>query len=1187
MKNELLLKKISLYKMEYTKITVKELRKIAKQLDMRGHTRMRKPELIAAITALKPSTYEEYNTWTVKTLRAVARQSHMKGYSRLRKAELIAKIMDQSVLDEAVKLIYENTKFGINEFAKWIEGFESVVPTNEVDQKVKALHAKVKSIFHQHARQKFKIEQTATAIKGFTTQHTINGAVGIDAATFLNIARPLVVDLLERNRQTKINLVLSCTMERVDMKSGEVASDDIPFRTVTEVVLDSTDVNEIYNKAKDKIMETMASFQMRGSNWRFRAVVKLDINTDKYKPIKGSSYIPLPAELASKKAIINLKNDDCECFKWSITRALNPTDDNPHRITRDLIKQSEKFNWSGIEVPVAADANIISKFERNNNISVNVFGYEKAVYPLYISKHKSDTRVDLLLISDGDKKHYCLIKNFNRLMVRRTENSCHSMHYCRRCLTGYTPIEGLARHTEYCSQQDAQRIVLPDSGTMLSFKHHFKSMRVPFVVYADFESFIKPIDTCQPDPQSSYTNKYQKHIPSSFCYYIKCFDDSVYSKEPVTFTAENEDDDVAQIFIDSLIKDIKQIYNQFKFKKPMIFGKTEQKCFSEATNCHICGRDLDEERVRYHCHLTGKFRGAAHNSCNLSYKVPKFFPVLLHNLSCYDSHLFVKKLRGENGEKINCIPCNEEKYISFSREVVVDKFVKEGKEIAVKRELRFIDSFRFMPSSLDALSRNLSKEQCKNLAKQFTGKRLDLLLRKGVYPYDYVDGVERLNETELPPKPAFYSKLNDSGISDGDYEHAKTVWNEFGFKTLRDYHNLYNVSDVLLLADVFENFRDVCTKNYRLDPAWYYTSPGLAWDAALKLTGVELELMSDYDMLLMIKKGIRGGVSTISNRYGKANNEYMGEEFDSSKPSTFITYLDANNLYGWAMSKPLPTHGFKWMSDDELNNWRTIPCILEVDLEYPHDLHDLHNDYPLAPESVKPVGSDVPKLIPNLNDKTKYVLHYENLKLYESLGLKLTKIHRGIRFEESAWLKTYIDLNTSLRTKATTDFEKDFFKLMNNSVFGKTCENIHNRVDVRLVCDEKQATTLVAKPNYGRRTIFDDNLIAIHMKKTELFYNKPLYLGACILDLSKTLIYEFHYNYIKAKYGDRAKLLFPDTDSLAYEIKTDDFYADIASDVRDRFDTSEYTSDHPSGIEKGVNKKKIGLFKKKGAGKKK
>ena len=172
-----------------------------------------------------------------------------------------------------------------------------------------------------------------------------------------------------------------------------------------------------------------------------------------------------------------------------------------------------------------------------------------------------------------------------------------------------------------------------------------------------------------------------------------------------------------------------------------------------------------------------------------------------------------------------------------------------------------------------------------------------------------------------------------------------------------------------------------------------------------------------------------------------------------------------------------------------------------------------------------------------------------------------------------------------MRTKATNDFEKDFFKLMNNSVFGKTCENMRTRVDIKLVSSEKQAIKLIAKTSYDTRTIFDENLIAIHMKRTKLYYNKPIYLGMSILDLSKTLMYDFHYNYIKSKYGDRAKLLFTDTDSLAYEIKTDDFYADIAPDIRSRFDTSDYPKDHPSGIETGMNKKVIGMFKDEAAGK--
>ena len=176
---------------------------------------------------------------------------------------------------------------------------------------------------------------------------------------------------------------------------------------------------------------------------------------------------------------------------------------------------------------------------------------------------------------------------------------------------------------------------------------------------------------------------------------------------------------------------------------------------------------------------------------------------------------------------------------------------------------------------------------------------------------------EKLKETQLPRKESFYSRLNDEGISDENYAHAQKVWKTFRMKTLKDYHNLYNQVDVLLLGDVFENFRNICCKHYSLDPAHYFTAPGLAWDAALKVTEVKLELLSDPDMLLLIEKGIRGGESTISNRYGKSNNKYMGDKYDASKPTKYISYLDANNLYGWAMSKPLPTNGFKWMEPNE------------------------------------------------------------------------------------------------------------------------------------------------------------------------------------------------------------------------------------------------------------------------------
>ena len=483
----------------------------------------------------------------------------------------------------------------------------------------------------------------------------------------------------------------------------------------------------------------------------------------------------------------------------------------------------------------------------------------------------------------------------------------------------------------------------------------------------------------------------------------------------------------------------------------------------------------------------------------------------------------------------------------------------------------------------------------------FKGKRLDLMSKKGVYPYDYMDSFEKFDQTELPDNEHFYSVLNDQDIANDEYDHAKKVWKTFKLKNMGEYHNLYLGSDLLLLTDVFENFRKTCLQYYKLDPCHYFTSPGLSGDAMLKMTNIKLELMTDIDMFQFIEKGMRGGVSYIANRYGKANNKYM-KEYDEKAPSKCIMYLDANNLYGWAMSQYLSTGNFKWMSDNEikkidLGKYKTDGkkgLISEVDLEYPQELHNLHNDYPVCPEKVK-VSNDmlsgyckkiakkykisiglVSKLIPTLRDKKEYVLYYRNLQLYLDLGLKIKKINRVLKFDQSPWLKEYIDFNTEKRKHAKNSFEKDFFKLMNNSVFGKTMENLRKRVDVRPVTDEKKLDKLTATPTYVSSKIFNENLMAVHKVKETLTLNRPAYVSMCILDLSKTLMYDFHCNYIKKKYDNRARLLFTDTDSLTYEIEAEDVYKDFWND-KDMFDNSDYPEN--SLYYCNVNKKIIGKFK--------
>ena len=414
--------------------------------------------------------------------------------------------------------------------------------------------------------------------------------------------------------------------------------------------------------------------------------------------------------------------------------------------------------------------------------------------------------------------------------------------------------------------------------------------------------------------------------------------------------------------------------------------------------------------------------------------------------------------------------------------------------------LTFIYSFQFMSSSLDKLVSNLPKDDLIYTSKVFKGKRLNLMSKKGVYPYDFMDSFEKFNQTELPTKDQFYSILNDQHITDDEYDHAKKLWKTFKIKTMGEYRDLYLGSDVLLLTDVFENFRKTCMQYYKLDPCHYFTSPGLSWDAMLKMTNIKLELMVDIDMFQFIEKGMRGRVSYIANRYGKANNKYI-KEYDEKAPSKYIMYLDANNLYGWAVSRYLPTGNFKWMTDKEISEIDLGKykkdgkkgLIPEVDLEYPQELHDLHNDYPVASEKVK-VSNDmlsgyckkiakkykisiglVSKLIPTLRDKKEYVLHYRNLQLYLDLGLKIKKIHRVLKFDQSPWLKQYIDFNTEKRKNTKNSFEKDFFKLMNNSVFGKTMKNLRKQIDVKLVTDEKKLDKLTAKPTYVSSKIFNEN----------------------------------------------------------------------------------------------------------------
>ena len=572
------------------------------------------------------------------------------------------------------------------------------------------------------------------------------------------------------------------------------------------------------------------------------------------------------------------------------------------------------------------------------------------------------------------------------------------------------------------------------------------------------------------------------------------------------------------------------------------------------------------------------------------------------------SSLFKYGYKHDSSENISCIPNNEERYISFSKKISVDTYTnKKGELKNLMYEIRFLDSFAFMASSIESLATNL-KDKCndiKELRKIFKNtsdyfiddEQFKLMIRKGVYPYDYINNYDKLTyyTSYLPDIIEFNNKLNKSTCSIEDYEHAQNVYKKFQCTRFLDYHNIYLKSDVLLLSDIWDNFRKINYFNYELDTAYYYTCPGLSFDAMLKHTKIELELLTDLNMFKMVESGIRGGISQISHRHAKANNKYMST-YDETKEDSYIIYLDANNLYGYSMLQHMPIGKFEWNNEEwitdkilNLDDKGETGYLFDVNISYPVELHDKFNQYPPLPinMSIKKEylnewqqedyhESKIKKLCCTLLPKNNYVVNYRYLKTALSLGCKLEKVNKVLQYKQSNFMASYIMKNTQLRTKAKNDFEKDYYKLMNNSVFGKTMENVRNRINFRLITTEKEAFN-VKGTNLKRFTIFDENLVGLHMQRLEIKLCKPIYLGQNILDDAKDLMYKFHYNFMLEKVErQNIDLLFTDTDSLCYHIRKTDIF-EIIKNNKDLFDLSDYPKEHE--LYDPTNKKVIGKFK--------
>jgi len=979
-----------------------------------------------------------------------------------------------------------------------------------------------------------------TALNGYTISKSINNANIFGGISGFNLVYKFIPFLRKSVKELgNIKIKLNYNLLFIKEDEGLLETFTLSRNFNQKGVIIINNINEISktleNDVYNMINNVIPEFQKKGTGWRFERVSKIYLNVVKYQPIKGGSYIELPTIIKNKKSVINIKNKDNMCFKYCILFGLHQDDIKfkPERVSK-YKPYLEELNDSWLSYPVQLKH--INKFERLNNISINVYALDdkNKPYVLQISKTKYDKMFNLLLIDDGEKQHYTFIKNFSRFMCNDNDRK-NKTYYCLKCLTGYRQQNKLLEHNKIdCGETKTSLPFNKKSKDgnyekpFMKFKNEKHEIKNPFRIYADFESVIQKYD------ESETKGLKDRHKVMSYGLNIIGDDDYDFCKY---YHFENADENIV---IDHFINTLLDIESKIL---PIV------------------------ENIK-------------------NYKIP----VVFHNLKNYDAHLIISNLKNKNFSRLDVIASNFEKFMTFGFS-----------------SLKFIDSFSFLSSSLDTLSGNLERTDKKYTLKsldKYSIEEQDLLLKKGIYPYEYISDFNILYEKELPPIEKFYSKLSETSISKKNYMHGKKVWDTFKCDTIMDYHDLYLQTDVMLLTDVFETFINLCIKDYKLDPSYYISLPSFGWDVMMKMTKIEFEQLTDIDKYIFFEKQKRGGLSMITKKHGqtkilKKSLKQNDKQDDKKELNSVIKYLDANNLYGLAMVQKLPYKDFEWCefnSDIKTYDFEgDIGYTFEVDLVYPKELHDLHNDFPLTMVKKKIEYEELSdnvknkyllsgkkymsseKLIPTFLEKDlkKYVIHGRNLQFLLNHGLEIKKIHRVMRYKEKAFLKSYIDFNTMKRTHAKNEFEKDFYKLMNNSVFGKTMENVRGRTDIRAIMDKDELLKLTRQPYYNQNHIISEDLVLVQMKKRECKLDKPIYVGASVLDLSKLHMQYFWYDVLKKGFGEKVSLLFTDTDSLCFELKTKHNWEYHMNYIKDELDLSNLKGKYQDN----TNKKVLGKFK--------
>jgi hypothetical protein len=1019
------------------------------------------------------------------------------------------------------------------------------------------------------------------------------------------LVRTLIQAVTSR-RIFKFTLVVRVRYIKEDPESGEVEDDIVvPFSSGSRTIFrgDARNLRRILAIMAAEIATRDQALQAAGSGWVMHGMVSVGLDISGVRLVGGCRTKRNDALLAARPELTDVDSPKDLCFFYAVAVGFAPEE---VRGRPALLKcwcrryVAHGMDCRKVKAPVALGD--ISKFVRRNkklDVRLNVFVYKKdgKSFPVFRSdKGGGGKIVNLLMLPVFPAKgiyHYVFINDLNRCF--RSARNAYKCFVCSNCLLSYSRQKSLDEHLALCELGENQRVILPRPESYVQFEHERFEVKLPLIGYCDFEACLprKAAGVChlcaalaRPGVCGHKSNIVSEHVPVTYSVmFVDCRGRIIFQR------TESDDENVMQKFCELLMRLeplLEERLTRYKKRMPLLTS-LQQTEYDARKLCYLCKTSFDNSymsyrKVRDHDHYTGEYLGPAHNKCNLRRRSKGTVPVYVHNLSNYDMHFIVAALKHYHGGAVKALPFNLEKF----RTLKLGSFL-------------FLDSMHLVPGSLAELVDDLAASDHSFPLLKVSGmyaceRQRSLLLRKGIFPYEFATSVRKLRETlQIPPIEDFYSQLRGAALSPEDHARARTVFDEFGCTDMLQYSEMYCRLDVVLLAEVVEAFRATMYDDFKLDCAHYISLPSLSFDCMLKTVGRKVELCSDPDMVLMFEQNIRGGVSFVNCRHVKIPDSVTAQEPEDMDENLF--YLDCNNLYSVSQLSPLPVGAYRWVPPEEHASfdWAQLGrstqsegegYVVECDLEYPSSMHSLHNSLPLAPQHKALFYSDLceytreclrifrsslkaakkyssVKLCSTLEKKEKYVCHYRNLATYLRHGMKLVRVYRVVGFREETFIAPYIELMTRRRVESKTSFKKRTYKLCMNAVYGKFLEQVRKHMTVKIVQSGAACERYMAHPRYVGHRILSEDHVAIFLCKRTVRLDKLFAVGFSILEISKDHMFQLYYDTIVPACGEgNVEVVLTDTDSLLLHVKnqTRRQFLDALECV---LDFSNYPKSHP------------------------